>query len=309
MEAEQAFKHFMRFFFLALIISLAFLSSPPAYARDILVIQNYKIKPYEEALKGFKSSCCKRINNPVYHELETSGNIVDAVHRTHPDLILAIGMEALEKAISIKNIPIVYVMVLNPQILIHGEKNISGVSMNISPEKHFTILRKLLPAMKSIGVIYDPRRNGPYIRKALHFAKTAGIELITKEINSPREVPEALEHLKGKVDLLWILPDITVITPETTDFLLLFSLQNKIPLHVFSDKYLEMGAFSSLETNPYSMGEQAGEIAARIFSGMEVPEIERTYSSNPQLTVNLKVAKKLGLTIDPDILRKARIIR
>jgi putative ABC transport system substrate-binding protein len=299
----------MRIFILAFIISMAFLSGPPAYARGILVVQNYKIKPYEEALKGFKSSCCKRINNPVYHELESSGNIVEAVRRTHPELILAIGMEALAKAIIIKSIPIVYVMVLNPQTLVHGEKNITGVSMNISPEKHFSVLHKLLPTIKTIGVIYDPRRNGTYIKKALYFAKTEGIELIAKEVNSPKEVPEALENLRGKVDLLWILPDITVITPETTDFLLLFSLQNKIPIHVFSDKYLEMGAFSSLETNPFNMGEQAGEIAAKIFSGMDVPEIERTYSTNPQLAVNLKVAKKLGLAIDPQVLSKATIIR
>jgi putative ABC transport system substrate-binding protein len=260
----------MRIFILAFIIFLAFVSGSTAYARSILVIQSYKNKPYDEALKGFKSSCCNRTDNLVYNELESNSDIVETVRKTHPALILAIGMEALSKAIKIKTVPIVYVMVLNPQLLISGEKNITGVSMNVSPEKHFSILHKLLPSLNTIGVLYDPRRYGTYIKRAINFARMEGIELIAKEVESPKKVPGALENLRGKVDLLWILPDITVITPETTDFLLLFSLQNKIPIHVFSDKYLEMGAFSSLETNPFNMGKQAGEIASRVFSGTEV---------------------------------------
>jgi putative ABC transport system substrate-binding protein len=299
----------MRILLFTFIFSLTLLQCSAIYARDILVVRSSKIKPYDEALKGFINTCANKINNLDFHELESSGDIVEAVRKTHPALILAIGMEALSKSITIKNTPIVYVMVLNPSPLIRGEKNVTGVSMNVSPEKHFSILHKLLPSVKTVGVLYDPRRNGPYIKTAVHFARTEGIGLVAEEIYSPKEVPNALENLRGKVDLLWILPDITVLTPETTDHLLLFSLRNKIPIHAFSVKYLEMGAFSSLETDPFNMGKQAGEIAARIFSGTDASEIERTCAANPQLAVNLRIAKKLGLAVNPEGLRKAVTIR
>ncbi len=299
----------MRIFILAIIISLAFLSVPTAYAESILVVQSYKIKPYDDALKGFKSACSGKTANIVYNELGRSGDIFKAVRRTRPALILAIGMEALAKAITIKNIPIVYVMVLNPHLVVHGETNVTGVSMNISPEKHFSILHKLLPSVKTVGVLYDPRRNGPYVKKAYSIARTEGIELLAREVSSPKDIPEALENLRGKIDLLWVLPDITVITPDTTDFLLLFALKNNVPVHTFSCKYLDMGAFSSLEPEPFEMGKQAGEMASRIFAGAEVTQVEKMYASNPQLSVNLKVSKKLGLSVNSQILRKAVTIR
>ncbi len=57
------------------------------------------------------------------------------------------------------------------------------------------------------------------------------------------------------------------------------------------------------------MGRQAGEMAARIFSGADVSDVIGTDAANPVLSINQKVAKKLNITISADILRKARVIR
>ncbi len=294
---------------LGIIFFSAFPCGSTVYAGDILVVQSYKIRPYDEALRSFKNVCNGKISNLVFHELDNSADIARVVRKTHPELILAIGMEALAKVKSIKNIPVVYLMVLQPHSIVQGEKNITGVSMNIPPEKHLATLHKLLPSIKRIGLLYDPRRNGSYAKKAYSSAKAYGFELVAREVYSSRDVPGLLENMKERIDLLWVLPDITVVTPETTGFLLLFSVQNNIPVHIFSSKYLDMGAFTSLDTDPIELGKQAGEIAARILAGADVSEIAGADASNPVLSINLKVAKKLGITIPPDVLHKARVIR
>ncbi len=233
---------YMRSFILPLIYIFLLSSGIPALAKDIVVIQSCKIKPYKDALRGFKSTCAEKSGELVFHEQDISGDVTGDVRRLHPDLILAIGMDALEKARKIKKIPIVYVMVLNPNLLIQRARNITGVSMSISPEKHFSVLHKVLPSRKRIGLLYDPRRNDLYAKKALSSAKAYGFELIAKEADSAKDVPRLMEKLNGKIDLLWVLPDVTIVTPETTAFLLLYSVEKNVPVHIFSSKYLEMGA-------------------------------------------------------------------
>ena len=112
-------------------------------------------------------------------------------------------MDALSKVKQIKHIPVVYIMVLNPCAILFGERNIAGISMNISQRKQLVILSK-------------------------------------------------------------VLPDITVITPETIEFLLLFSLENRIPVFTFSEKYVESGALMSIIIDAFDIGCQAGEMAKAI---------------------------------------------
>lgn len=296
-------------FLLVIAFPAIFLHCPQAVAKDILVIQSYKVKPYNDALKGFKSSCTEKIGNVVFHEQGNNATINEAARKTHADLIVAIGMEALAKAKNIKNIPIIYMMVLHPDSILQGEKNITGVSMNISPERHLAVMHKVLPARKRIGLLYDPRKNGHYVKKAIGSAKAYGLEVNAQETYSPRDVPHLIEKMKSEVDLLWVLPDITVVTGETINSLLLFSMEEKTPLHVFSSKYLEMGALMSLEADPIDLGRQAGEMAAKILSGVNVAEIPQAEANNPVLSINTKVARKLGISIPSEILNNARLFR
>ncbi len=299
----------MRSIFLILITSFLLIRGCPACAMDIAVIQSCRIKPYEDALRGFKSVRGGKFNEMTFHELDIGGDVQWEIRRLHPDLILAIGIDALAKAKTVRNIPIIYIMVLNPDLFVQGARNVTGVCMNIPPEKHFSVIRKTLPGIRRIGLLYDPRRNEVYVKKALSSAKAHGFELIAKEAYKAKDVPRLLEHLKGKIDLLWVLPDITIVTPETVSIMLLYSVEKKIPVHIFSGKYLEMGALTSLEPDPFDMGRQAGEMALKILSGTRVSEIAGTDAANPILSVNTKVAKKLDITVNADALRKARVIR
>lgn len=121
-------------------------------------------------------------------------------------------------------------------------------------------------------------------------------------------VPVA-EGLKGEVDAIWMLPDTTVVTPESIEFLLLFSLTNRIPILTFSDKYVQMGAIMALDIDPYDLGRQGGDLIRRILSGAPVEQVQRVEPRSMVMTVNAKVARKLGLTLSEEALGRARVIR
>ena len=105
-----------------------------------------------------------------------------------------------------------------------------------------------------------------------------------------------------------MLPDLTVITPETIEFVLLFSLENKIPILAFSEKYVELGALMSVGIDAFDIGIQAGEMAEKILSGRDIMNARHVDARKAVISINLKVAKTLGIPIDEKIIRKARII-
>jgi putative tryptophan/tyrosine transport system substrate-binding protein len=297
----------MKKFFFQIIICFFFLA--PSWASgDVLVVQSLPIKPYNDALQGFKTICKSRMKSIVGPDLSET-EIRGKLNRNKPDLILAIGMDALEKLKTVNDVPIVYVMVLNPQDMLRDGGNITGVSMNLAPERQFSILREVLPNIKKIGIFFDPGKNGYYISRVHNAATLMGVELLTKKVSSSREAVASVEGLKGKVDALWLLPDTTVVNPATIDLLLLSSIENKIPVLTFSDKYVEKGALLSLEVDAAESGKQAGEMAVKILGGAKVNSIKDEDARESILTVNLIVAKKLGISINGNVIKHARVIR
>ena len=94
-----------------------------------------------------------------------------------------------------------------------------------------------------------------------------------------------------------MLPDLTVLTPETVEYLLLFSLEQEVPVLTFSDKYLEMGGLLSIGVDPYDMGRQAGELGRRILSAPKARQSDFVFARKGLVTINSTVARKLGIQV------------
>ena len=275
----------------------------------VLVVQSLSVAPYEEALAGFKSVCDAEITKVVLSDREKI-NPSQLIQFNKPELILAIGMDALTKIKDIEEIPILYMMILNPQTITFGEKNIGGISMTLSPEKQITTLLEVLPAAKRLGTLYNPDRTGNFIKKAVNATNKMDISLVAEKVQSTKELPSALKNIQKKIDAFWMIPDITVYSPETVEFLFLFLLENQKPIISFSEKYVELGALMSISVDPYDIGNQAGEMAKAIFSnGGGKRDVQRIDARKAVIVINLKIAKKLGITIDEKVLAKAKILQ
>lgn len=273
----------------------------------VLVVQSLSVAPYDEALAGFKSVCDGEITQVVLSDREKF-NPSQIIQSDKPELILAIGMDALTKIKEIEDIPIIYMMVLNPQAITFGEKNISGISMTLSPEKQVTTLLEVLPAIKRIGTLYNPDRTGNFIKGAVNAAHNMGITLVAEKVQSTKELPPALKNIQKKIDAFWMIPDITVYSPETIEFLLLFLLENQKPIISFSEKYVELGALMSISIDPFDIGNQAGEMAKTILSNGGTRDTQRIDARKAVIFINPKIAKKLRITIDEKVLAKAKIL-
>ena len=285
----------------------------PALGANVAVILSSPVDDYREALRGFKEVAKHRI----VAEYDMGGDpdrgpaiVAEIETKVKPDLIFAVGIWALQAAASHSTTtPVVYAMVLNPPSIVGDGKNVTGASMNIPAEEAIRLFKQLGPAIKRVGAIYSRARTGYLVKRAESLAKNEGIQLVTREITSPREIAAALESLQDGIDALWILPDETTLAQPALQQILLFSYRRKIPVLGLSERHAQLGALFALSfASSEDIGRQAAELALTVLSGTKPTEIPYTTPRKVSLTVNLKTAGKLGIEVPKTILGRATTV-
>ena len=283
-------------------------------AARIVALKSADVDVYNEALEGFKSVA----HHSLIAEYDMAGDLQrgrEFLARLkagpRPNLIFAIGIWALQVVVEeVRDIPVVFAMVLNPSIAIGQEaRNITGASMNVPVEQQIALLRQVSPQVRRIGVLYDPSKTGSLVRQAERIAHQQGIRLVAKAIASSKDAIAALNAIQGEIDALWILPDLTVLAPESVQYMLLVSFRKKLPLLGLSENQARMGALLGLSfESGRDIGVQAGELANEVLSGRSAEEIPFTTARRLRLTVNLKTAAKLGLQIPKEVIDRADLV-
>lgn len=297
---------------LLLIILTLLIFSVPSRAetgRTIIAVQSARAKPFDETFYGFKTALSPEtvIRRMILSELP-SGDVAGEIRAASPDLVLAIGLDALTLVKPLTNIPVVYAMVLEADSEVSGHRQFTGVTMGIDPEKQLTILLEALPQTETIGLLFDPEQTGKMVDQIRLAAEKKKIVLIDRPIFRAKNVPLSIMQMRGKIDVFWMLPDLTVVTPETVEFLVLSAMQSKISILAFSEIYVEQGALLSVGVDPFDMGRQAAGMVEKILGGADAGSIPVQRARKAVLTINLKIARKLGITFDKSILDRARIV-
>jgi putative ABC transport system substrate-binding protein len=268
-----------------------------------------QVEEYAEAVRGFRSAIPKQAVT-VYDmegDLERGRKQLDEIDsKLKPDLVLAVGVWALRAVVSRPpSAPVVYAMVLNPPSVIRPDaKNITGASLNVPVEQQIWLFKQL--GAKRVGVVFNEAKTGYLVRRAQAVARDEGIELVTREVNAPKDAIGAIESFQDRIDALWLVPDETVLSQAVVQHMLLLSLRRKLPLLGITDRHAQMGAlFAMTFASGEDIGRQAGELAEAILSGRAVSDMPYTTARKVYLSLNLKTAQKLGLEIPPAIRARA----
>jgi putative ABC transport system substrate-binding protein len=80
---------------------------------------------------------------------------------------------------------------------------------------------------------------------------------------------------------------------------------NQIPAVYQFSAYVELGGLASYGANLTMMGKQTAQYAARILQGAKPAELPVEQPVSFELSVNLKTAAALGLTISPAVIARA----
>ncbi|MCK5544243.1 MAG: hypothetical protein KAI35_03435 [Desulfobulbaceae bacterium] len=288
------------------IIILILLVVPSVRAAEVAVLVSGRLNAYEEAYNGFKEGFVGTtslagpkavMSNSIKEFYLTDPGVANDIDQmffdARPDVIVAIGAKALDRVRSFKDIPVIYLLVPNPGSEILEEKNITGVEMDISAARQLGALTRTVPGVKRVGVVCSPGRSRELINKARTYGWSEGLVIVAREISKSRDFGAVLADMKNKVDAIWMVPDRRIYVPQNVELLFLFSLENQIPVLTFSEKYLNTGAVVSVSIAPYGMGQEAGQRAAGILTGVSSEELKVRPVDSSRVTVNHRAVRKI----------------
>ncbi len=281
-----------------------------AFAAKIAVIKSADIPPFREAIKGFKQSFDGTFEQYVLKKGKKSKNteLFYNVQQSNVDAVFALGTKAAKLTHQhLSKTPIVFAYVLNPDKLKDsgGNTQLSGIRMAVPPREQFKTLKNILPNIKRVGVIYDPEKTEDVIIEARLTATVSGLTLIEIPIFTKGQAIGAISSLNDKVDAFWMVPDSTLISKESLKHLFLFSIKNKIPVIGISKKYVKYGALFAVSFDNEDMGRQAGELLNNIGNKKAADTIPLESPRKFNLAINLKIANRLGINIDEEIVEEA----
>ena len=280
------------------------LQNTPVYGATIAVVLNKNIAQHNEALTGFRNYISQRNVSIVIREIDANKSNLTAQVRGHePDVIVTMGTSVTRKInTAIKDIPIVFSMVLDPAGNGFTGSNITGVSLDIPPEAQFRKFKAVVPNLSSIGVIYNIAENANTVKKAKQAATKLGLMLKPYPGQTTKDIPEI--NSLG-ISALWVIPDGVVCKAAIIEHIFLSSLQYSIPVMGISAAYAKAGAILAVAADYNDIGKQAAKISLNIINGTSPSSIPIEEPQKTKLYLNLTVASRLGINIPNSIIMQA----
>jgi len=269
---------------------------------QVLAVRASRLNPYDAMLKTFTQACDCQVRDLVLAEAGPRFSISKEVAITRPDAVLVIGPGAVRALSSVKAVPVVITMTLDMEPFENGRENVTGVRMVVDPAEQLRMFAHSVPALRRIGLVYDGRRSKALVHRAQGAAREAGIHLVARKVSRSREVVSAFQGLVDEgVDAFWLLPDATVVNPETIELLFLLSVEHRIPVLSFSKKHVKMGALLSMSVgmDPAGLGRQSASVLKEVLAGSREGPVSR-YAKRGEVSVNHQVARKLDISISAE---------
>lgn len=212
------------------------------------------------------------------------------------DIIIAISTPSAQAAANnIKDKPIFFSAITNPESAGILRKNVTGVSDKSPVKKQVQLIKKLLPEAKNIGIVYNTsEQNSFYLTDA--FTKAAeeeGYTVKIKGINNISEMASALDTLLPTIDVLYTSIDNTI----ASTYPLIVEKCNKAnkPIIGATKSFADQGALAVDGISDYQVGYQTGEMAARYLSGEKIENIPYEVVEKSEMYINKDVAEKFGI--------------
>jgi len=321
---------FIGLFALVLVVSCSDNKTQPGYSRitRIGIISIVEHPFLEQAREGFKNTFREQgyiegktveyDYRNAYGKMENANTIASAFVGKKVDLIYGIATPTTQ-AVKEKttSIPIVFAAVTDPvgaklvQSLEKPGGNVTGVSDMIPVRYQLEVIKKVLPNLKKLGVPYNAGESNSVslLTEMRKHAPGMGIEIVEATASTSADVSQAVTSLAQKADAIYMPTDNTMGAAVTviSDICMKF----KKPFFSSENETIKNdGALAALSVDHYKLGQKAALMAIRILKdkakAADMP-VERL--GEYDLEVNMRVAKKLGLSIPEKALTGAKLIQ
>ncbi len=253
-----------------------------------------------------------------YRNAENDGTLLNTIAQKFVqdkvDLILAIATstaQACVQATKGTDIPVVFGSVTDPLFagLIDSWENpggnVTGISDWADVRQQVDLILEIVPDARRIGVLYNPGEPNSVIQvddlKAV--AGELGLTVVEGPVASTNEVLMAANSLVGRVDVIWVPTDNTVVA--SFGAAIRVCEENDIPIFAADVATVEGGAVAVAGIDYYRLGQECGQVAARILRGESPADIPAKKVDMTDLWVNPGAAQRMGISIPQSVMDRA----
>ncbi len=230
------------------------------------------------------------------------------------DLTIGIATPSAQAlANAITNKPVILGAITDPKgagLVKNNEKpggNITGVSDQAPLNEQLQLIKKFMPHMKTLGIIYTSSDDSAVAQYKMFtkLCKQQKINLKAYSIANTNDLTQVAAQAASKVDAIYVPTDNTIAGAMQT----LVGAANKAKIPVFPsvDTMVKDGGVATYSIDQYQLGVATGKMTADILKGKAKPSTTPIkFFRHGKLIVNEKQAKMLGLKIPASILKEAQ---
>jgi putative ABC transport system substrate-binding protein len=192
--------------------------------------------------------------------------------------------------------------------LAHPGGNATGLSVlftQLTP-KLLELISEIVPRVRIVGLLVNPNSPTaePTIRDAKEAARAKGIQLAILKASTESEIDAAFAALIGlRADAVIVGADPFFGNQRLQ--LIAQAAHRKIPAVYFSDAFTASGGLISYGANLTAVYRRMGVYVGKILKGEKPANLPVEQPTKFDLSINLKTANALGLTIPPTLLVRA----
>jgi putative tryptophan/tyrosine transport system substrate-binding protein len=313
------------------LLFILFFSKPGSFGSPLIgvIIWDKELLPYMENLQGVVDGLLEESYQDGLNlklqvlnaaaERERAAAAARQLHEAGAQLLITLGtmttLAALE-ATQNSRIPVLYSMVENPAAAGLAwpdnpeEIRLTGVSYEVGAEEQLHFLLLAQPNLRRLGILYcdaiPVAESTVAALKATAEGRGLTVALAAIPDDRPEAVHAALLHLINQnIEALFLPHDPILLRPKNVRLISDQATRAYLPVVASCRFCIEQGAFMAYHGDPVELGRQTGRQAARLLAGAPLTSVPPEMPRIKRLTVNLKVAQELGLTLSKDFLSRA----
>ena len=212
------------------------------------------------------------------------------------------------------SIPVVMVLVGDPvgsglvESLARPGGNITGTSLMATEtaSKRLQLLREVVPTVRRVAVLGN-RRNAAVARswtETQEAGSRMGMKILSVDVQTHDDVPKAFAAItRERPDAMVVILDSLMV--DHRHEIVQFAANNNLPTVYGGPMFAEAGGLIVYTVDFHELWRRAAVYVDRILRGAKPADLPIEQPTKFELTVNMKTAKALGLTIPPSVLLRA----
>jgi putative ABC transport system substrate-binding protein len=254
---------------------------------------------FAQIIDGIEAKAQGRVTHFAVGQNVDVGALNDSLRRQNTRVVIALGREGVKVASMLdSNIGVVAGCVLTATG--HEVRDLQVNSLSPDPALLFSRLKGMMPKVRRVFTVYDPRQNAWMMRLAKEAARAQGLELTAYEAQDLRSAMQAYQQILAAADssqdALWLPQDPTTVEDSTVLPMVLQESWSR-NLTVFSSSFghVRRGVLFSLYPNNVELGRHLAGSALDFQVSGENDSSGIFPLREVLMAINLRTAKHLGV--------------